>query len=547
MDWLRKSLTIDTGLLALALILAVALNWPALVVDYLAIDEHVSFWIADRSSPSTLLNRSLNYSATPPLSFLLQRLCLDVFGRHEWALRLPAAASFLTAIIAVWWMGRRWMTPIAGGLAAILLATHPAAGHLAVAARPYSVGLLLAVLAMQCCAHLRRQPSSWPRRIAWIVVNLALVQTHYMFAALWAAEFVWLLWPDATPRLSVTQFVACWSILLLLSLSIAPGLLRVWDHRQFLNWTTRTPALSDLGSLVLPVRWSLFRQPVWWGVTVLPILWQVVAGRRSPNQWLDIEQWARTRAFVLRVTICFVIPVGGLWLLGRYWIPSVAAERYLVIYTPAVAVCIGGVLATLRGKVAPIIAMSALVLLQGFLPRLVRAHERWDQASAEWEEAGRFITGRGVSGHLVLVASGLTEMTLVPVYLDDPVFHDYVSCRLGRMYLKGFHTRLSLPMLPGSWDSETQRFYRQQIVSACHGKTWPNGTKSPPGGVIWLVAATDTDLLRDTAAEAESLLKTAGAIEIERSEGQAVTYVVYLCPNSPQRELIVPRATQPNR
>jgi 4-amino-4-deoxy-L-arabinose transferase-like glycosyltransferase len=540
MDWLRRTFTIDVALLGLALILAVALNWSAIVVDYLAIDEHVSFWIADGSGPSNLLDRSMNYSATPPLSFMLQRICLDVFGPREWSLRLPAAASFLGAIVAVWWLGRRLLTPIAGGLAAILLATHPVVEHVAVAGRPYSVGLLLGVLAMQCCADLRRERPTWLRLAAWILVNLAIIQTHYMFAALWAAEFVWLLWPDGTPHLSAKQFAGCWAILLLLSLSVIPGLLRVWDHRQLLNWTTRTPVLADLESLALPIRWTWFRQPVWWGVAVLPILWQVVVGRRTPTQWLDVEHWNRTKTFLLRAAIWFVIPVGGLWLLGRFWIESVAAERYLVIYTPAVVVGLAGLLSTLRGKVAPIVAVAALVLLEGFVPRVIRAQERWDQAGAEWTEVGRAITERGTSSCLVIVGSGLTEMNLIPAYLKDPVLHDYVSCRLGRMYLQGSHTRLSLPMLRESWTSDVRRFYRHEIARACQGSNSPNSTRSAPSGVIWLITATDTDLLRATAAEAESVLRGAGAVEIERIEGQTLTQVLYLCPNSPQRDLVVP-------
>src|SRR5436309_15088237 len=106
MPRLKNSQKLDIALLGLAVLLTVLLNWRAFVQDYLTIDEHVSFWIADRSSPSNLLDRSFNYSATPPLSFVLQRLSLEIFGAHEWALRLPGAVSFLAAVVAIWWLGR---------------------------------------------------------------------------------------------------------------------------------------------------------------------------------------------------------------------------------------------------------------------------------------------------------------------------------------------------------------------------------------------------------------------------------------------------------
>src|SRR5881628_1296828 len=100
--------SIDVALLALAFVLAITLNWDSFAREPLAIDEHVSFWIADRSSPSTLLTRSFHYSATPPLFFALQRMSLSALGEYEWALRLPAAASFLAALAVLWWIARRW-------------------------------------------------------------------------------------------------------------------------------------------------------------------------------------------------------------------------------------------------------------------------------------------------------------------------------------------------------------------------------------------------------------------------------------------------------
>src|SRR5262245_44904228 len=114
-----KVRTIDGAMVGLAVALAVLLNWDSFVRAPLAIDEHVSFWISDGSSPSTLLDRSFQYSATPPLFFAIERVCMALFGRSpwsEWVIRLPAACSFLGAVIATWWLGRTRMSPIAGGI-----------------------------------------------------------------------------------------------------------------------------------------------------------------------------------------------------------------------------------------------------------------------------------------------------------------------------------------------------------------------------------------------------------------------------------------------
>jgi hypothetical protein len=89
--------------------------------------------------------------------------------------------------------------------------------------------------------------------------------------------------------------------------------------------------------------------------------------------------------------------------------------------------------------------------------------------------------------------------------------------------------RLGLPMLRASWTSELRQFYRQAIARACTERSSSAATpdKEP---LIWLVTATDTDLLRATAAEAEALLRAAGATEHSRLELGVVTAVSYSCP-----------------
>lgn len=551
MDWIRKVLKLDVALLAVALILAVVLNWSAFVVDCLAIDEHVSFWIADRASPSTLLNRSFHYSATPPLFFLLQQLSLMTFGDREWALRLPAAASFLGAIVAVWWVGRSQLRPLAGGLAALLLATQPASQDYAVVGRPYSLGMLLGVLAIHFTSKLSDQPGFRLRWIAWTLINLALVQTHYLFAALWGAELVWLAWPTAGRMFSIRRIAGAAAIMLVLAATVAPGLLRVWDHRLYLNWTTGTPAISDVWPLVLPVHREWFVHPIWWVLLASPLVWLLVARRASPKHWFEPIPLRTLGSFLARGLIWFALPVSGLWLLGRFWLESLASGRYLVIYVPAATLLLAAVLSSLRGSVAPLLACAVLVLgwqvrpeqghpirsLQRQLHRSQslpsRVDAAWmvtadsiDKQESAWRTPSLSPGEPPVRVRLVLVSSGLAEMTLVPKYLDDPVFHDYVSCRLGRMYLVGGYERKSLPLF---WTDDAHRFFRQAIARACATPGESAGSSPESPGLIMLVAATDTELHRASAGHAQALLQAAGAKEQERVQRDGLTWIIYQC------------------
>jgi 4-amino-4-deoxy-L-arabinose transferase-like glycosyltransferase len=509
---------VDIGLLIVALLFAVALNWRGFLCEPLHIDEHVSFWIADRSSPSTLLVRSFHYSATPPFSFLLQRLCLDLFGPREWALRLPAAACYIASIPAIWWLGRRWLTPLAGGFAAAILAAHPVVGSIATAGRPYSVGLLIGLIALHCTVLIRKHPERRLIRVFWAIANLALVQTHYLFAALWPVELVWLVWPTAQPRLSRRQLNECVLALIVSAFTVAPSLLRIWEHREWLNWTTRQPSAADVAWLVLPVQPPLSRSFLAWIGFAVPFVWLAVS-MGAPTRWLDPHRWHAATNFLARLLLWFLIPVGGLWLIGRFWLPSLAADRYMVIYIPAAALALSAFASALAGKVAPTLALAVLVVLQGTAPRLVKNQTRSpDVISLGWQRAA----GTHAGADLILVASGLTEMSLVPIYRDDPTFHDYVCCRLGRMYLQDLrHDRVSLPMI---WTPDMPAFYRSAVGRA-RSKLQPGGPVS-----VWVVYATDTDLLRETARRAEDFLSELGGQPVRHESYDGVECVLYQVP-----------------
>ena len=531
---------VAVALLAVALLLGTTLNWERFLLAPLSIDEHVSFWIADRSSPGSLLERSFQYSATPPLWFILGRLSLDLCGPSEWAMRLPAAAAYLAAVVAVCWVGWKTASPLAGGLAALLLAVHPGISQLAVAARPYSIGMLLAVLAMYCTERLVLAGNSLGRWVAWILLNLMLIQTHYLFGALWAAQIIWFSRAINVPRRQ--KLLSC-VLLAAMVLSVAPGLLQVWQHREYLNWTTRTAQVTDLLQLVLPVDWVYFRQPIWWpfywGVVALPIVWQVVFRRIGPGSWIDRVRWQQCSRLLARAAVWLLVPAGGMWLLGRFWIESLAAGRYQVICVPASALLLGTALCLWRGVTAPVLGAVGLVLLEGLGPRLAAVIPRptagvirsASPADAAWKDVGLMVAAADPPPDLVLVGSGLTEMTLVPAYYNNPKFQDYVCSRLGRMYQQRSAVRLSLPMFwPKDWVG-FYNFYEQASARVCKSARQVHGPEAKKVGSIWLIAATDTDLLRNSAARAQQLLESTGAIKLQRIERDHVLLVViYACP-----------------
>jgi hypothetical protein len=318
-----------------------------------------------------------------------------------------------------------------------------------------------------------------------------------------------------------------------------PGIWRVWNDRLYLNWTTQQTSLRDLLMVAVPVHLSWLREG--WAFVIIPFAWQVAARRYRPVDWFDRERWQASHRFIGLCLIWLAVPATALWLIGRFWLASLAADRYLIIFAPVTAVIWAGLFGLLRGTVAPILTLCAAVLWTGCADRLYTLRPAdWrpspsNSVSDRWKEAAETINIRSTPGDLVLVGSGLAEMSLVPVLRDDPVFHDYVSCRLGRMYLHAPVRRLSLPMF---WPRDRigqglDKYYRAELARVCAaiGRPYANETNRRAEPHIWLVAATDTDLLFASAQGARAVLQSAGAIEIWSRSYGGLDVVQYECPH----------------
>ena len=106
----RLPLVLEAGLVALIVGLALAIRLTPLQRG-LGFDElftAVNFVGADSAwktaTTSINFNNHVGYS-------LLARLCVELLGRSEWALRLPALLLGLGTLPAVWWISRPVVGP----------------------------------------------------------------------------------------------------------------------------------------------------------------------------------------------------------------------------------------------------------------------------------------------------------------------------------------------------------------------------------------------------------------------------------------------------
>jgi len=191
-------------------------------------DELFTYYIAQAPTLRRLLELTHTVDLHPPLSYLLVRASLAVFGHTQWACRLPSVLAFFAATALLFWLVTRLVTPMYG-LIAILLIWNVPITYSAGEARPYSLMLfsasLLLVFWYRCIANpdsesTKAQRTPW--RIAAVTLSsFGLLLSHVLgllcFAAFLAAECVrwalrgnsdWRLWRALlVPLVSVLAYV----------------------------------------------------------------------------------------------------------------------------------------------------------------------------------------------------------------------------------------------------------------------------------------------------------------------------------------------------
>jgi hypothetical protein len=452
----------------------------------LTIDEHVSYWIADWQSPGTLLERSLNYAATPPLSSLIQRPFLMVGGNSVQAFRASSVTCYLLAIVVVWYAAiEMFRSKAIAGSAALLLAWNPEVTDYVRLARPYGLSLLLASVPIWLTIRLRDK-ESLVGPVAWVLVARALAWTHYVNVPL-----IVLLWGSLVfSRIGSLRLILTGGAFALTCVPLLPSVIRLNEWSPFLNYHTQPPSFTDVIG------------PLWWIGLPMGVAAGLLIDRLSHP-----KQTSRQSVYDLRFIIAVsVLPLILLLCLSQSDMTSLADPRYRIVYVPGAVLAIAGILHACANCRGAVIGCGVVV----FATSLTASPRPWDARffsspnPSDWKILAETLQREGQSGEPVIVQSGLVESRLVPALYGDRLFMDYVSCRLGRCHMKRAYERYALPAV---WiaGTEMDEFYSKLIREHLDR-----------GNAIWLAGATDTDLNRDSIDRFSTLARELGYVRSTR-------------------------------
>lgn len=475
--------------LLVALVTGCALVFPGLATSPLGIDEHVSYWIAGAENPGTLWQRSLNYSATPPLSSVVQREFLTLGGKSEIVFRLPSVIGFLAAVVFTFLFARELLGPFAAGLAVQLLVWHPDVLDRMRQARPYGLSIGIAALLCWLTVKWRRMPASRSLMLGWIATSVGLIWTHFLNLPLVGLTALCLIWPRepaAKPR-PRWMLPTAFGLVTIAIVPLVPSLLRLQEWSSALDYRASPPPLwKGIG-------------PYWW--LLLPVGFGLgwLLTRLRPKDTIQIP----LRQNLPMLILLGFLPIAVFAIVPAATLSTLAEARYRLIYAPASSVLIAGVLIQNR-KVLPALLASAIGIggcwwIIGESPW--RSIELTVPAATDWTILTKRLQQEGTEDEPIFVYSGLIESRLVPAMFDDPLLMDYISCRAGRFIVTTPHPRLALPW---SWT--------QHVPLIEHYERTLQGSQG-----VWLIASIDTDLGRESVQHFTELARKHGLHGLERT------------------------------
>jgi uncharacterized membrane protein len=409
--WLRSTRALMLAIACLGL----ALTLYQLGTPSLWMDESYSVELARRPLSTLWLAYSSGGEANMVLYHVLLHLWLKVLSligipSLEFAVRLPSALFTTASAVVVCALGRKYVSQLAGGLAAVLFLLNPFVLTAAQQTRAYSLQLLLVTLSwyalLNALTGVRRVSIWW---VGYALVTGAGLYTQLSTVFIVGAQIMFLALVALVPtpwRAHVrTRGWAAILSLLAIGVLFTPIALTSQGASKT-GWLSR-PALRDLRALYLVyafgnAHWTqIFGLLLCGAAGILGlILFFIGSYRVAGNRFhRGIESTRRSlssdilrrpttmETLFLLVLLCWlVIPVLAMFVVSQ-GTTRVFSTRYLVIIVPALVLLISTVAAVLRIWLLRVAVISAFLI-----PAVVGAVSYYPAAQVEdWRTPTRWL------------------------------------------------------------------------------------------------------------------------------------------------------------
>ncbi|HNR33586.1 MAG TPA: glycosyltransferase family 39 protein [Candidatus Hydrogenedentes bacterium] len=401
-----------TGLiLAIILLGGLALRLYGIRAESVWWDEYTSLKYLDAPSlPAFLrINHTLD-PATMPVYDAFEYLWGRFISPLPIGLRLASVAFGIATIAVMYAIGSLAFGPVAGLLAAALVALSPIHRHFSQEIHMYGLVALLASASLYTLLRILRG-GQWPWWAAHVLLNILLMWSHTFGLLAPFAEGVYLLLAHRQPINRL--FVWCG----LHAIMVAPLLLYVagiqfWSPEQTASWQKTPGFLEFLGDVFADDAIHLTYQMrpsaqmrAWARLHPLfDLAWLAIAG--AALAW-GARRMPRDRTTLLFILFLLLPPI-ILYAASLAWRPCIF-PRYTVYSSLGLYVLIGGAIAALPRnwmRTTGTIACAALMACQTAM--LFPGPQRTD-----WLSAGRFLKHEAKPGEPILVQVSIWKDVLL--------------------------------------------------------------------------------------------------------------------------------------
>jgi len=365
-------------------------------------DEVDAIAFATRALPR-LLSTFARPKENGPLYFLLLRPWIALTGDSEFSVRFFSLALGVLAVPLVYTLGRRWLSPLASMLGALLTAVSPYLIWYSQEAKMYTLITFLTMLSLYFYVEALAR-GRWSCWAAYVVVTSLCLYTHILAALIIPLEIllfvVW--WPRYRARLKPwLTAIGC------MTLPYIP--LALWEIPLLLS-------SYETGHLFYPLSKVLS--------TLFLVFSHGVSGVASP--------WRLTLASILyiflflagvflvgdeRMTLLlyFFLPIAGVYLISLGM--PIFADRYLIYVAPAFYLILGRGLAAVKLRSNAVFALClALVLILNGQSIWAQSHTR---LKSDFRSAARYFALHPEPDDLVIFLMPYVRHTFEYYYRGD--------------------------------------------------------------------------------------------------------------------------------
>jgi uncharacterized membrane protein len=290
----------------------------------IALDEPFSIGVAQL--PLSEIPGYLSAYNNPPLFELLLHPVVQWWGIHSpWVRLISAVASSLT-VIFIYLIGTRFFNRRIAVSASLLYTFSTFQMSFAHEARVYALFNLLTCASMFLALTLHKQERvKWHTVVAFALVNMLLVYSHYFGWIVWALEFSWLIAVGQTRKSSWP----IWLAMVLVLPAYVPQFEVMWSRfsdASQTHWVER-PSVADIYYNLM----KMMNAPV---VAFIAIL----IGLTAAGKAIINKQYERIPDSTLLILHWFVTAYLGLFMVSM--VVPVFLDRYLIFVSGALYLCL---------------------------------------------------------------------------------------------------------------------------------------------------------------------------------------------------------------